>query len=121
MILSSVCACACFRYRYNQTFELTYTSQSSVIMKRLSTGARFELKSGLGFEILQISIRQDRYVVAHTPDTLLLADLETNMASEIPWSGSGKEKFYFDLHPAVCLIFNAGELTVVEYVLNSLS
>ena len=40
----------------------------------------------------------DRYVVAHTSDTLMIGDLNTSNLSEIPWrstSGS-EEKFYFD-------------------------
>jgi intraflagellar transport protein 172 len=35
--------------------------------------------------------------------------------SQVPWNNSGRhEKFYFD-YPTVCLVFNAGELTLVEY------
>jgi intraflagellar transport protein 172 len=55
-----------------------------------------------------------RFLVAHTSDTLLLADIDSNRLSEIQWNGSGNEKFYFD-NPNVCMIFNAGELTLVEY------
>lgn len=35
---------------------------------------------------------------------------------QIPWQGSGNEKFIFD-NPKVCMIYNAGELTLVEYPL----
>lgn len=34
---------------------------------------------------------------------------------KVPWNNSGRhEKFYFD-YPTVCLVFNAGELTLIEY------
>lgn len=37
------------------------------------------------------------------------------MNSEVTWLSSGaNEKFYFE-NPNVCLIFNAGELSLVEY------
>ena len=39
----------------------------------------------------------DSYVMAETPESLLLADIETGLASEVPWTYSGNEKFYFDL------------------------
>lgn len=72
------------------------------------------LKSRFGLEIKKINIYHDRYLVAHTPETLLMGDLQTTHLSEVPWSGSGKEKFYFD-NEAACMVFNAGELSLVEY------
>ena len=39
--------------------------------------------------------------------------------SEVPWSGSGSEKFVFD-NEKVCMIFNSGELTFVEYGRNDI-
>lgn len=39
----------------------------------------------------------DRYLVGHTSDTLLLGDLTTAKLSEVPWQQSGgNEKFYFE-------------------------
>lgn len=41
--------------------------------------------------------------------------MERNLLSEIVWPYSERnEKFYFE-NPSVCLIFNCGELTLVEY------
>ena len=45
---------------------------------------------------------------------MLLGDLETSSLSEIQWRGSGKEKFDFS-NERVCMIFNVGELILVEY------
>ena len=62
---------------------------------------------------------QDQYLVAHTPETLLIGDLGTCKLSEVPWSGSGSERFIFD-NPSVCMVYNAGELTLVEYGRNEI-
>lgn len=52
--------------------------------------------------------------MGHTSDTLLLADLDEVRVSEITWAGSGRERFFFE-NPAVCMVFNAGELSLIEY------
>ena len=72
------------------------------------------VRSNYSLEISKINIFQDRYVVANTHDTIIMCDLEQNKTSEIQWRGSGKEKYDFS-NPNVCMIFNAGELTLVEY------
>lgn len=37
---------------------------------------------------------------------------------QVPWNNSGHhEKFYFD-NPNICLVFNAGELSLIEYGYN---
>ncbi|NWW87428.1 IF172 protein, partial [Rhynochetos jubatus] len=108
--------CCLRRSIYNNKFEVTYVGPSQVIVKTLSTGARVVLKSQHGYEIAEVKILgRDRYLVAHTSATLLLGDIRSGQLSEVPWQGSGgNEKFIFD-HEKVCLIFNAGELTLVEY------
>lgn len=105
------------RSRYRGTHEFTYVSLSQVIVKSLATGARIVLKSNVGFEIKKINIFQERFLVAHTPESLLLGDLQTCRLSEIPWNSSGNEKFFFE-NPIVCMIFKAGELSLVEYGCN---
>lgn len=53
--------------------------------------------------------------MARTEDSLILCDLARNLTSELPWTISGRhERFYFE-NPNVCLVFNAGELSLVEY------
>ena len=52
--------------------------------------------------------------MAKTPNTLLLGDIETCNLSEVPWHEYSKEKFDFS-NPGVCMVFAAGELTLVEY------
>jgi len=106
---------ACIRrVRYKGKFEFTYVSTSTVIVKRLTSGARIVLKSHFGYEVNKINIYEDRFLIAHTHETLLMGDLESCKLSEVPWSGSGNEKFHFD-NEKVCMIYNAGELTLIEY------
>ncbi|KAL2082479.1 hypothetical protein ACEWY4_022297 [Coilia grayii] len=108
--------CCLRRSIYKNKFETTYVGLSQVIVRNLSTGMRVVLKSHYGYEIDEVKIMgKDRFLVAHTSDTLLLGDLMTNKLSEVAWQGSGgNEKFFFE-NETVCMIFNAGELTLVEY------
>ncbi|XP_069742704.1 intraflagellar transport protein 172 homolog isoform X3 [Narcine bancroftii] len=108
--------CCLRRCIYKNKFEMTYVGLSQVIVRNLSTGTRVVLKSHYGYEIDEVKIMgKDRFLVAHTTDTLLLGDLATNKLSEVAWQGSGgNEKLYFD-NENVCMIFNVGELTLVEY------
>uniref|UniRef100_A0A8C6VBY2 Intraflagellar transport 172 n=1 Tax=Naja naja TaxID=35670 RepID=A0A8C6VBY2_NAJNA len=113
--------CCLRRSIYKNKFEMTYVGPSQVIVKNLSTGMRVVLKSHYGYEIDEVKILgKERYLVAHTSDTLLLGDLNSTKLSEVAWQGSGgNEKFFFD-NENVCMIFNAGELTVVEYGSNEI-
>lgn len=102
------------RALYKGGFELTYVSVSQVIVRQLESNLRIVLRSQYGREITKTNIYQGRYVVAHTSDTILLGDLETLKLSEIAWQGGSNEKFIFD-NAAACIIFAAGEATIVEY------
>ena len=112
------------RARYKNQFEFTYLSANQVLIKPL-LGAPAGLpdsaatdgilvRAERGPEIEKINIFQGRYLIASTPSSLIAADLVRSAVSEIPWAGSGNEKFYFD-NPSVCMVFNAGELTLVQY------
>ncbi|KAJ8355794.1 hypothetical protein SKAU_G00185880 [Synaphobranchus kaupii] len=113
--------CCLRRSIYKNKFEMTYVGLSQVIVKNLSTGTRVVLKSHYGYEIDEVKIMgKDRFLVAHTSNTLLLGDLGSNKLSEVAWQGSGgNEKFFFE-NETVCMIFNAGELTLVEYGSNDI-
>eukprot|EP00899_Mesostigma_viride_P028336 jgi/Mesvir1/8688/Mv02626-RA.1 len=111
---------ACIRRQlYQGKFEFTYVSNSQVIVKRMSSGTRIVLKSHFGYEVQRINIYRERFLVGRTPETLLLGDLESCKLSEVPWNGSGNEKYFFD-NEQVCMIYNAGELSLVEYGTNEL-
>jgi len=105
------------KQKYKGKFEFTYVSLSQVIVKRIENGQRIVLKSQQGHEISKINVYQDRYLVASTNSTLLLGDMESCKLSEIPWRGSGNEKYDFS-NPNICMVFNAGELFIVEYGVN---
>lgn len=92
-------------------------SLSQVLVTRIENGQRIVLKSANGYEISKINVYQDRFLVASTHSTILLGDMETCKISELPWRGSGNEKFDFS-NPNICMIFNAGELSIIEYGVN---
>ncbi|XP_077366599.1 intraflagellar transport protein 172 homolog [Festucalex cinctus] len=108
--------CCLRRTIYKNKFEITYVGLSQIIVRNLSTSARVVLKSFYGYEIEEVKIvGKDRFLVAHTSDTLLLGDMLNNKLSEVSWpGGGGNEKFFFE-NESVCMIFNAGELSLVEY------
>lgn len=55
-----------------------------VIIKNISTGKRVIVKSEFGYEIEDVKVLgKDRFVVAHTADTLLFGDLENGRTSEV--------------------------------------
>lgn len=105
---------------WKNKYEITYVGPSQVLVKaKESSGRSLTLKSSMNFEINDVRVMGgDRYVVARTPDTLLLGDIVQNVVSEVLWPYSNHtERFYFD-NQNVCLIFNAGELKLVEYGVN---
>ncbi|CAK4705865.1 hypothetical protein LEN26_010812 [Aphanomyces euteiches] len=107
------------RYRYKGKFEFTYVSLSQVIVKRLATSARVILRSTFGCEITKVNVFQDRFVIANTSNTLLVGDFDTAKLSEVQWQSTGSEKYMFE-NPAVCIIYQAGELTLIEYGQNEI-
>ncbi|XP_015595286.1 intraflagellar transport protein 172 homolog [Cephus cinctus] len=98
--------------------EVAYVGPSQVVVKPLNSRSRpVVIRSQTGSEIEDVRVlgRKDNHIVARTVTTLLLSDIELNLLSEIPWEDKGgNEKFFFE-YPGVCLIFCAGELTIVEY------
>lgn len=100
-------------------FEMTYVSHSQVIVRKIDTNMRIVVKSQYGCEILKTNIFKNRFVVAHTTETILLGDFESLKLSEIQWHGNGNEKFIFD-NPSACIVYYAGEVSLVEYGVNEL-
>ncbi|KAG7173582.1 Intraflagellar transport protein 172-like [Homarus americanus] len=111
---------------WKNKWEMTYVGPSQVLVKPIAGSGPFGsrgviLRSQYGFEIHDVRIMgKDRYLVARTNETLLLGDLHRNLLSEVHWAVEpGTEKFYFN-NENVCMIFNAGELSLVEYGNNDL-
>ncbi len=102
------------KVKYKGKFEFNYVSPSQVVVKTIQSGSRVAIKTELAPEIQRVNVLQDRFIVAHTSQSLLLGDLETGNLSEIAWRGSGKEKFDFS-NPGVCMVSNSGELTLIEF------
>ena len=100
-------------------FEMTYVSHSQVIVRHVDTNLRLVVRSQFGLEILKTNVFKGRFVVASTPETLIMGDMESQRLSEIQWHGNttSTEKFIFD-NVSACVIYYAGEVTIVEYGVN---
>eukprot|EP00398_MALV-I-01_sp_L67-1_P000507 gene507-687_t len=99
-----------------KNFECTYTSLSQVVLRNTTTGKSTSMKSNFGYEILKLEVFKNRFAVLRTAETLIVGDLESLTMSEIQFlnSTSPNVKFNFD-NPHVCLVWNAGELSIIEY------
>ncbi|XP_055910125.1 intraflagellar transport protein 172 homolog [Eupeodes corollae] len=102
---------------WQDKFELIFVAPSQLLVKSIQEPSeQMTIESTLGLEIDDVRIMgKDNFLVARTEDSLILSDLTRNLVSEVPWSITGRhERFYFE-NPTVCLIFNVGELSLVEY------
>ncbi|XP_037908543.1 intraflagellar transport protein 172 homolog isoform X1 [Hermetia illucens] len=107
---------------WQDKFELIFIAPSQILVKSMqNTSLQMVIESQLGLEIDDVRIMgKDNYLLGRTEESLLLCDLTRNLTSEVPWTTTGRqERFYFE-NPNVCLIFNAGELSLVEYGENSI-
>lgn len=101
-------------------FELSFVAPSQVLLKSLENRNdemnTVMITSQRNREIYDVRIMgKNNYLVARTDESLILCDLTRNLTSEVSWTENGhNEKFYFE-NPNVCLIFNAGELSLIEY------
>ncbi|KAL0250998.1 hypothetical protein GEMRC1_000212 [Eukaryota sp. GEM-RC1] len=105
----------------NGRFELTYISPVCVIVKFVDSGERVQLSTSFGGEISKIKIFRDRFLVARTGESILLADLLTKSCSELPWQTSFlneeatfRERFIFEEDSGMAMIYVSGELLFVE-------
>ncbi|XP_046738149.1 intraflagellar transport protein 172 homolog [Diprion similis] len=98
--------------------EVAYVGPSQVVVRPLNgTSHSVVIRSQTGSEIEDVRVlgRKDNHIVARTSTTLLVSDIALNLLSEIPWEDKGGSEKFFLEYPGVCLIFCAGELTIVEY------
>ncbi len=55
-----------------------------VVVKTIATGARVIIKSNYGYEIDEVKVMgNDNFIVGHTSDTLIIAELSSNRTSEV--------------------------------------
>ncbi|KAI1724366.1 intraflagellar transport protein osm-1 [Ditylenchus destructor] len=120
-IVGGVCSIDCCMKRslLKNRFETTYVSPSQVVIKDVNSPEERScvIRSKKNHSITDIRImgRTNRYAIASTPYTMVLADLENDLCSEIAWDWSGNERYYLD-NENVCMIVNAGcEVSFVEY------
>uniref|UniRef100_A0A915PPW5 Intraflagellar transport protein 172 n=1 Tax=Setaria digitata TaxID=48799 RepID=A0A915PPW5_9BILA len=107
--------CCLKRSMLKGRFQTKYVSPSQVLIKDTTGEQRVTIHSSSGLLINEIKIMgHDRFVVAYTTSTLIVADMITGYCSEIEWKSAGNERFCFD-NENVCMIINAGEVNLVEY------
>lgn len=70
---------------WKDKFEVTYVGASQVLIKPLNSEALgVTIKSMYGREIGDLKIMgKDQYVIAHTDETLIVADLQNQLLSEV--------------------------------------
>ena len=116
--------------------EVSRSGTSSGVATRTRDDAKVlvRTKTGMEFAFDSVTVKRDRYVVARTPKTVLLADLETGLVSEAEakafFDESENEKsenarkrskglaaFDFDADERSCVVRDvaSGELAVIEY------
>lgn len=96
-------------------FDLNYLSSSKVRVTSIETGVGSVIGSSKGYEIGSVEVLKDRFIVAHTHNSLILGDLLKNRVSEVDWQSSGNEKIEFSKGEAeLCWIANAGEVSVIQ-------
>ncbi|CAI4221536.1 unnamed protein product [Auanema sp. JU1783] len=107
--------CCLRRGMLKSRFETTYVSPSHVIVRDITTDFKTNVISNRGLSIDELKMMgKDKFVHATTSSTIILADTSTGKSSELEWRSGGNEKFYFDFEN-VCILINAGEITVIEY------
>ena len=128
---------ACARRRRLKTragdaFDVTFTSHAAFSLTRTRDDAKVLVRTKTGMEIAfdSVTVKRDRYVVARTPKTVLLADLETGLVSEAEAKAffdesvstssrrsKGLAAFDFDADERSCVVRDvaSGELAVIEY------
>lgn len=103
--------CCLRRGMLNSRFETTYVAPSHVILRDVNTGVKTSLVSRKGYAIENLKVSQasatiaisreiqklqmmgkDRYAIGYTASSLILADSDTGLSSEIDWQSGGNEK-----------------------------
>ena len=93
---------------------LSYTSKSQVRLKDVATGASLSVGSAHGYEIESVKVIGGEFVAATTSQSLVVGSMSTRRFSEVPWQSTGRERFFCD-DPGLCMVYNMGELTALEY------
>ena len=92
-------------------YELVWHSRNEVQISGPHGSFKFEASGGT--DIMQVDIYRDQYVVAFTPTTLLLGNLQRFELIECKWSRNGDEKFHFESEGTI-LVYSNGQLTAID-------
>lgn len=67
----------------NGKFELNYISPSRIQVKRLTDNRKADVQCQFGYDLEDVKILEDQFLVARTCETLIIADVETAKVSEV--------------------------------------
>ncbi|XP_060802572.1 intraflagellar transport protein 172 homolog [Amyelois transitella] len=106
------------RWVWRDTVEVQHVSPKQLVLSRLARDSPpLTVTTKMAPDIFNVRfIGNDWYAVCRTSSTLILCDIARGLTSEIPWSGGG-ERVYAAVGGA-CLLYRAGELSVLEYGLD---
>lgn len=93
-------------------FEVDFINQSRIKIFNMESKRSSVVGSRYNAEILNVKIQSDNYVVAITSRSIIIGSIRGGEQTEIDWNGSGNERFSFMGN--ICLISNAGEVTIIE-------
>ncbi|KRY41446.1 Intraflagellar transport protein -like protein [Trichinella spiralis] len=111
--------CCLKRLSIGKKFKVSFISSNQVLVKNRANNEHILLRSKYDCEITDVKVfGNDRFVVAKSNSSLLVADFFKNKYSEVRWQSAGNEKYYFEFEN-VCLVFNAGEVILIEYGIDS--
>lgn len=99
---------------FKDKFEIIYVTQSQLIVRNIESKKKLIINPKLSQDILGIKIYKDNYIIMTNRESLIIGEIDSEKQSEIYWNVTNKEKFDFS-NPNVCMIYNAGELALVEY------
>lgn len=108
-------SCQWKRKLIGDRFEINYVGNKHIVIKDTTKETSAVYKSE--YEIIDVKVIRERFVVVKTTNTLILGDMNNNetMTSEIDWSGMSTEgiRYCFDYENVVLINF-IGELFLVE-------
>ncbi|EPB77379.1 tetratricopeptide repeat protein [Ancylostoma ceylanicum] len=84
--------CCLRRGMLKSRFETTYVAPSHVIVRDVTTNTKTNLISQKGYAIDNLKVMgKDRFLLAYTASSLIIADIESGLSSEIEWHSGGNE------------------------------
>ncbi|OAF71469.1 Intraflagellar transport protein osm-1 [Intoshia linei] len=113
--------CCLKRLNYRNKLEITYVGVTQVLVQPIGLNKvgdandRIIIKSRYESAIDDIKpCPGERYIVAHTSETLIVVDIVLKRLLEVPWLNADDEKYIYH-NDAVFMVYTSGELILLEF------